>query len=232
MADDVKITFSAEITDLQKGLSEATSAVAATTGALQGGVAQINASFATLGQAYAAGLAQRLDDARTYSDDELAIARAGDRAKTDIALNGVKLQQSQVKEQAQLSQTSHEEELSALLALESQREAIERNHLVFLQSTYKDNATQFASVQRQIDELASQSALRRQEIERNATREIYVEYRRSFEQVGRRPCAKPCRTCCCPSSSPLSRRASAPSPIGRRASRRSRRRRARARPPR
>ena len=184
MADDVKITFSADLADLQKGLSEATSAVAATTGALQSGVAQINASFATLGQAYAAGLAQRLDAARTYSDDELAIARAGDRAKTDIALNGVKLQQSRVKEQAQLSQTSHEEELSSLLALESQREAIERNHLVFLQSTYKDNASQFASVQRQIDELASQSALRRQEIERNATREIYAEYRRSFEQVG------------------------------------------------
>ena len=124
------------------------------------------------------------DSARSYSDDELAIARAGERAKTDIALNGLRQQQSQVKEQAQLSQISHEAELSSLLALQGQRETIERNHLAFLQATYKDDAVAFAGVQRQIDELASQSALRRQEIERNATREIYAEYRRSFEQVG------------------------------------------------
>ena len=184
MADDVKITFSADISALQKGLADATSAVAATTGTLQSGVTQINASFASLGQAYAAGMAQRLDSAKTYSDDELSIARAGDKAQTDIALNGVKQQQSQIKEEAQLSQVSHEQELSSLLALESQREQIELNHLTFLQSTYKDNATQFANVQRLIDEQASQSALRRQEIERNANREIYADYRRTFEQAG------------------------------------------------
>ena len=184
MADDVKITFSADIADLQKGLAEATSAVAATTGTLQSGAAQIEASFASLGQAYAAGMAQRLDSARTYSDDELSIARSGDKAQTDIALNGIREQQSAIKQQAQLSQTSREQELALLLALESQREQIERGHLTFLQSTYADNATAFAAVQRQIDELASQSALKRQEIERGINQQIYADYRRTFEQAG------------------------------------------------
>ncbi|WP_158810119.1 hypothetical protein [Beijerinckia sp. L45] len=184
MADDVKITFSADISELQKGLADAASAVAATTSTLQSGAAQINASFAALGQAYAAGMAQRLDSARSYSDDELAIARSGDKAQTDIALNGIKERQSAVKEQAQLSQMSREQELAALLQLESQREQLERSHLTFLQSTYADNAVAFANVQRQIDELASQSALKRQDIERSVNQQIYADYRRTFEQAG------------------------------------------------
>jgi len=184
MTDDVQITFSADISDLRTGLSDATSAVASTMGALQSGAAQINASFATLGQAYAAGMAQRLDSARSYSDDELAIARSGDKEKTDIALNGVKTQESAVKEEAQLSQISHQEELASLLALENSREQIELAHLTFLQSTYKDNATAFANAQRQIDELASQSALKRQQIEQSVNREIDADYKRTFEQAG------------------------------------------------
>jgi hypothetical protein len=182
--DDVKISFSADISDLQKGLADANSAVGSTIGTLQSGAAQINASFASLGQAYAAGMAQRLDAARSYSDDELAIARSGDKAQTDIALNTIKLQQSQAREQAQLSQTSHEQELASLLQLENQREQIELQHLTFLQSTYRDNATAFAGVQRQIDELASQSALRRQTIEASVSRQIYAGYRQTFEQAG------------------------------------------------
>ncbi|MDR3461522.1 MAG: hypothetical protein P4L76_04305 [Beijerinckiaceae bacterium] len=184
MADDVQITFSADISDLQKGLADATSAVSTTTGVLQSGAAQIGASFASLGQAYAAGMAQRLDSARNYSDEALAIARAGDKAETDIALNGVKTKESAVKGEAQLSQMSREQELAALLALESDREQIELRHLTFLQSTYQDNATKFANVQRQIDELASQSALRRQDIERRVNSEIYADYKRTFEQAG------------------------------------------------
>jgi len=184
MADGVQITFSADISDLQKGLADATSAVSAATGTLQSGAAQIGASFASLGQAYAAGMAQRLDSARNYSDEALSIARAGDKAETDIALNGVKTKESAVKDEAQLSQMSREQELAALLALEADREQIELRHLTFLQSTYQDNATKFANVQRQIDELASQSALRRQDIERKVNSEIYADYKRTFEQAG------------------------------------------------
>jgi hypothetical protein len=42
----------------------------------------------------------------------------------------------------------------------------------------------YAAAQRRIEELASQSALRRQEIERNVNQQIYADYRRSFEQIG------------------------------------------------
>ena len=184
MADDVRITFSADISDLRRGLDAAASGVADTTAVLKAGADQMGISYAALTRAYAAGAAQRLDLVRTGSDEEVAAARAGDRAATDVALDGIKVKQSQVKEEAQLSQISHDEERAQLLALEGEREDIERRHLVFLQSTYGDNAKAFANAQRQIDELSAQSALKRQEIERSYLREVDTDYRRTFEQVG------------------------------------------------
>ena len=184
MSDTVRITFTADISDLRRGLDEATSGIAETTAVLKSGADQVGLSYGALTRAYAAGAAQRLDLVRKGSDDELAVARAGDRAQTDIALDAVKIKQSQVKEEAQLAQISHEEERAQLLALEDEREAIEQRHLVFLQSTYKDNAGAFANAQRQIDELAAGSAVKRQEIERSYLREVDADYRRTFEQVG------------------------------------------------
>ena len=184
MADDVRITFTADISDLQSGLAAATSGIAETTAVLKAGADQVGLSYGQLTQAYAAGAAQRLDLARTGSDEELAVARAGDRAQTDIALDAVKVKQSQVKEDAQLSQISHDDERAQLLALEDDREEIERRHLTFLQSTYQDNAKAFANAQRQIDELAAGSAVKRQQIEQSYLREVDSDYRRTFEQVG------------------------------------------------
>ena len=184
MTDDVRIVFSADISALQNGLAEAQAGVAAATSAMKSGAEQVGTSFAGLNQAYAAGVAQRLALVKGASDDELAAARAGDRAETDIALDGVKQKQVVVREEAQISQISHDEERAQLLALEAEREDIERRHLAFLQGTYADNATAYANAQRQIDELAAQSALKRQEIERSYLREVYADYKRSFEQVG------------------------------------------------
>lgn len=184
MTDDVRLVFSADITALQRGLAEAQEGVAAATAAMTRGAEAVDTSFAQLNAAYAAGVRQRLDLVRDASAAELAAARAGDRATTDVALDGLKSRQMAVRTEAQLSQLSHEEERAALLALETEREAIERRHLVFLQGTYADNAAAYANAQRLIDELAARSALRRQEIERQYLRETYNDYRRSFEQVG------------------------------------------------
>ncbi|MGH6794030.1 MAG: hypothetical protein ACREDH_02245 [Methylocella sp.] len=93
MADDVTITFTADVSGLQQGMQQATSAVEATTSALRNGAAQINASFASLPQAYGSAAAN-------------------------------------------------------------------------------------------IEELASKSALRRLDIERNANQQIAADYRRSFEEIG------------------------------------------------
>ncbi len=184
MADDITIVFTADISDLQRGLTQAAAGIADTTGALKAGAAQVGSSFAGMTAAYAAGVARETSLVQGASDDQLAIARQGDRATTDIALDAVKLKQSQVKEEARLSQTSHDEERAQLLALEADREEIERQHLTFLQTTYRDNAGAYASVQRQIDELSAQSALKRQEIERTYTQQVYADYRRTFEQIG------------------------------------------------
>ena len=184
MSDDVKIVFTADISELQGGLAQAANGVLETTATMKTGAEQVGVSFAALQQAYAAGIAQRLTAAQAGSDQVLAIARAGDKAETDIALDGVKLKEAQVREEAQLSQVSHADELSQLLALESDREGIEARHLAFLQSTYQGNATEFANVQRQIDELAAQSALRRQQIESAYARQVYGDYKQAFEQIG------------------------------------------------
>ena len=184
MTDDVRITFSADISALQRGLAEAQAGVAAATAAMKGGADQVGTSFAALNQAYAAGVTQRLDLVKAASSEELAAARAGDRAETDIALDAIKQKQVAVREEAQLGQISHDAERDQLLTLEQQREDIERRHLEFLKGTYADNATGYANAQRQLDELAAQSALKRQEIERSYLREVYAEYKRSFEQVG------------------------------------------------
>ncbi|MDQ6867135.1 MAG: hypothetical protein M3178_01465 [Pseudomonadota bacterium] len=184
MADDVTIKFTADVSGLQQGMQQATSAVEATTSALRSGAAQINASFASLSQAYGSAAAKKIATVQTSSDTELAIARQNEQARYDIALNGVKGQVSLVKEHAQTGQISRQQEFSSLLALETQREDIERQHLQFLESTYQQGTVAYAAAQRRIEELASQSALRRQEIERNVNQQIYADYRRSFEQIG------------------------------------------------
>jgi hypothetical protein len=183
MADDITITFTADVSDLQQGMQQATSAVEATTSALRSGAAQINSSFASLSQAYGSAAAKNIATVRTSSDTELAIARQSVQAQYDIASNGVKEQVSLVKEQAQTGQISRQQELSSLLALETQREDIERQYLQFVQNTYQQGTVAYAAAQRRTDELASQSALRRQEIERNVTQQIDADYKRSFDQI-------------------------------------------------
>jgi hypothetical protein len=184
MSESVAIVFTADISDLQRGLREANTAVGETTATLKSGAAQTAISFADLTRAYAAGVAQRLDLVQSGSNAELAIARAGERAETDILLDGVKAKESAVKQQTQIAQLSYDDERTALLALEADRESIELRHLQFLQSTYQNNAVAYANVQRQIDELTAQSALRRQQIEQQYVRQVYESYRTTFEQIG------------------------------------------------
>jgi hypothetical protein len=183
MADDVTIKFTADVSDLQQGMQQATRAVEATTSALRGGAAQINATFPSLSQAYANDAARKITTAQTSSDTELAIARQNEQTRYDIALNGVKGQSSLVKEQAQTGQISRQEELSSLLALETQREEIERQHLQFVESTYQQGTVAYAAAQRRIEELASQSALRRQKIESNVSQQIAAEYKKSTDET-------------------------------------------------
>ncbi|MGH6819795.1 MAG: hypothetical protein ACREDU_02910, partial [Methylocella sp.] len=106
MADDVTIKFTADISGLQQGMQQATSAVEATTSALRSGAAQINVSFASLSQAYGSATAKNIATVQTMSDTELAIARQNEQTRYNIALNGVRGQSSLVKERAQTAQIS------------------------------------------------------------------------------------------------------------------------------
>jgi hypothetical protein len=184
MSDDVTITFTADISDLQKGMADAASAVDATSESLRSGAAQVGAAFASLTQAYAASLTQRVAATRDASDEQLALARIADRGQFDIALDGIKQQSILVKSQAQTAQLSRTQELTELLQLNDQRMSIERAHLDFVKQSYDEGSKAYANAQRQIDELAAQSALRRQQIEASLSQQIYADYRRSFEQVG------------------------------------------------
>jgi len=144
----------------------------------------VSSSFDSLGQAFSTSVTQRANAARASGDEVLAIARVNAREQYDIALNGLNQQSAAVKEAAQTSQISHEQELAGLLALEHQREEIETRYLLAVRATYEQGTSAFADAQRKLEELASQSALRRQEIERSVNREIYNDYRRTYEQAG------------------------------------------------
>ncbi len=184
MANDVTITFTADVAGLQKGMQQATSAVQATTSALHAGADQINATFGSLSQAYASNAARKIAVSQTSSSEELAIARQNEQSQYDIAANGLKEQSALIKERAQMAQISRQEELSALLALDSQRTAIERQYLQFQLSTYQQGTLAYASAQRRIEELDSQSALRRLAIERSVSQQIYNDYKSGFERIG------------------------------------------------
>jgi hypothetical protein len=184
MANDVIITFTADVSELQNGMQQATRAVQATSTALRGGADQINATFSSLSQAYANTAAQRISAAQTSSDAVLTMARQNEQAQSNIALNGVREQSSLSEGRAQMSELARQEELTGLLALEAQREAIERQHLQFLESTSQERTAAYAASQRNIDELTRQSVLNRLNIERDGTNEIYKSYLRTFEQAG------------------------------------------------
>ncbi|HET6377940.1 MAG TPA: hypothetical protein VFG05_06485 [Methylocella sp.] len=184
MTDEVSIKFIADISGLKDGMREAASAVQSTIGTLRSGAEQINAAFVTLSQAHLNASIRRIATVQTASSAELAAARQSEQAKYDIALKGMKEQSAIVRQLAQTSQISRQDELARLLALEAQREAIERQHLQFQQSTLQQGTTAYAAAQRRLEELSSQSALRRREIERGVTQQIYGDYKHSFEQAG------------------------------------------------
>lgn len=184
MAEDVSIRFNADISGLQEGMQQAASTVQATTNTIRSGADQINASFAGLAQAYVSAGAQKIAVAQASGSAELAVARQNEQARYDIALNGLKEQASLVRQRAQTAQISRQDELASLLALETRKEGIELQHLQFVQSTFQQGTVAYAAAQRRIDELTSQSALRRRDIERSVTQQIQADYRRSFEQIG------------------------------------------------
>lgn len=184
MTDDVTIKFTADTSDLQAGMQDAAASVNATAATLRSGAAQIASSFGALSTAYANSTAQKLQSAAQAGAEILAIEREQENARYQIALNGVKMSQALVKEEAQTAQMSHEQERASLLALEAEREAIEQRHLQTLQSAWDEGSKQYEAYQLKLDTLASQSALRRQQIELSYNKEVYNDYRRTFEQIG------------------------------------------------
>ena len=184
MTDDVSIKFFADVSDLQRGMQEASRSVAATIATLQSGATQIDAAFAVLARAQAKRAAETGQAAEASAKEQLGIAREKERTEYDIALNGLKMQSSIIKQQVQMAQIGHQEELADLLALEQQRRVITNKHLEFVRASYAGNALKQAQITRQIEELDSQSALRRQEVLRSVNREIYADYKRVFEQIG------------------------------------------------
>jgi hypothetical protein len=184
MSDDVVIKLNADVSDLERGLREAATAMDATLGALRSGAAQLDTTFAAASQGYAASTGQRLSSARASSAEELALARRTEASRYDIALNGVREQISLVRQQAQTAQISRQQELTSLLGLDRQREEVDRNHLQFLVGTYRQGTAAYVEAQARMTELTSEAAARRQEIERTAVVQIQRDYRHAFDQIG------------------------------------------------
>jgi len=184
MSDDVVIKLNADVSDLERGLREAATAMESTLGALRNGAAQLDTSFAAASRGYITSTGQWLSSAQASSAAELAMARQTEASRYDIAANGVREQISLVRQQAQTAQISRQQELTSLLGLDRQREEIDRNHLQFLVGTYRQGTAAYIDAQGRITELASEAAVRRQEIERTATVQIQRDYRYAFDQIG------------------------------------------------
>jgi hypothetical protein len=184
MSDDIVITFSADVSDLQSRLQQAASTMDSTIGSLRNGANQLNASFGSLTQAYAAQAARQTSAMRAASGDELVIARQTEQSRRALALSGLREQATSVRQQAQLAQISRQDELTSLLTLENRRVDVERNYLQFLAGSYRQGTSAYAATQHRLEELTSQSALRRQAIERETSAQVFRDYRRSFDQIG------------------------------------------------
>ncbi|WP_395664563.1 hypothetical protein [Methylocella sp.] len=184
MPDDVTIRLSADASELQRGLREAADAFSATVGAFGAGAQQVSASFAVMSQAAQGASAGAAASARAANETQIAIARQGEEARYAVAQNGLKAQASLIREEAQTGRMSRQEELAALIANEREKEDAETRHFRSVQELYAQGTLGFARAQRELEEIASQSALRRQEIEREVNQQIFLDYRRSFQQIG------------------------------------------------
>lgn len=184
MADNVTIKFTADTSELQNGMRDAAAAVNVTTNNMRSGAAQIASSFGALSSAYANSATQTVQSAAQSSAQILAIAREQENARYRIALDGMKMSQALVKEEVRTAQMSDTQERSSLLALEAEREAMERQHLQAQQANWARGSEEYEAYQLKLETLASQSALRRERIELTYNRQVFNSYRRTFEQIG------------------------------------------------
>jgi hypothetical protein len=184
MADDVAIKFTTDLSALLSGMQQAQDAVTSTAGLMRNGATQIASSFGALSAAYANGATANVRSAASASAQVVGIAQEQENARYQIAMNGVKMNQALVKEEAQTSQLSHEQERAQLLALEDEREAIERRHLQSQLANAKEGSKAQEAAQSKLDALASQSALRREQIELTYNKQVYNDYKRTFDQIG------------------------------------------------
>jgi hypothetical protein len=184
MSDGVVIKLNADVSDLERGLRDAATAMEATLGVLQSGAARLDTSFASVTRGSANSVGERISSAQASSAAELALARQTEANRYDIAVNGVREQISLVRLQAQTGQMSRQQELTSLLGLSRKKEEIERDHFRVLAGTYRQGTVAYAAAQAKTSEITSESARRRQEIERSVTTQIQHDYRRSFGQIG------------------------------------------------
>lgn len=184
MSDDVVIKLNADVSELERGLREAATAMETTFGVLQSGAARLDTSLAFASQASSNNAIQRVSIAQSSGAAELALARHTEASRFDIAANGVRDQMSLVRRQAQTGMMSRQQELTSLLGLSRVQEEIERDHVQILAGTYRQGTAAYAAAQTRMTEITVESARRRQEIERTVTTQIQQDYRRSFGQIG------------------------------------------------
>ena len=86
MANEVDIKFSADISDLQKGMQQASAAIDVANRAMRNGAAQMASSFGALSAAYASSAAQKVRVAKDGGDDALAFTRPSGKCAIKLAI--------------------------------------------------------------------------------------------------------------------------------------------------
>lgn len=120
----------------------------------------------------------RAEDAKT------ALEQQGVDSRHTIAINEVAAREQLLKEQGNSGLISRQAELAGLREANDQRTAIDREYYTTLAEMHKDDEKEYAGYQHRLVEVASESALRRANIERQVGTQITNEWTSHFTQVG------------------------------------------------
>lgn len=121
---------------------------------------------------------QRFETAQTALTQQEADSRHR------IALNEVTEREALVKEQGNSGRIGRAAELAELLELNARRTEIERTYYTTLRDLHTDDEKEFRGYQLRLEEIESESAARRAQIERQVGTQVVQEWDRHFQQVG------------------------------------------------
>lgn len=120
---------------------------------------------------------------RAHQDRLDADAQAGEDTRFKIKQDGLAAAAVLIREEAQAKSISYDAEKAMLLANEADGEAAEREHYAKIEDIWGEGTSQFREAQKQIEQIAAASALKRATIEKEVDKQIVEEQKRAASET-------------------------------------------------